>query len=152
MAFFWVICSMSPPSTPLTFAGGDVALFYPVFHVVLITVTALSGICVKNSCDIVGKNVSVCIICVIPCQEMCFELYCNLKDVLINTLHFPLLSVAFIPIPSPSRVQSVPCLPHTGREHTGHPSVDRGCPQAPQVHPLWSALALNRCPFNGRSG
>lgn len=84
MAFFWVICSVSPPSAPLTFAGGDVALFYPVFHFVLITVTALSGICVKNSCDIVGKNVSVCIICVIPCQEMCFELYCNLKDVLIN--------------------------------------------------------------------
>ena len=140
---------MSPPSTPLTFAGGDVALFYPVFHVVLITVTALSGICVKNSCDIVGKNVSVCIIYVIPCQEMCFELYCNLKDVLINTLHFPLLSVAFIP--SPPRGQSVPRLPHTGGG-TRPPLRGRGCPQAPQVHPVWSALALNGCPVNGRSG
>lgn len=56
---------------------------------------------------------SVCVIYVIPCQEMCFELYCNLKDVLINALHFLLLSVAFIP--SPTRVRSVPRLPHMSR-------------------------------------
>ena len=88
----------------------------------------------KNSCDIVGKNVSVCIIYVIPCQEMCFELYCNLKDVLINTLHFPLLSAAFIP--SPPRGQSVPRLPHTGGGHQATPQgqgLSSGPPGPPRL-------------------
>ena len=41
------------------------------------------------------KCILVCIIYVIPCWEICFELYCNLKDVLINTLQFLLLSCSF---------------------------------------------------------
>lgn len=40
-----------------TLAGSDVALSYPPLHVALVTVTTLSGIGVKNSSDIVGKNV-----------------------------------------------------------------------------------------------
>lgn len=41
--------------------GEDVALLYPIFHFVLITVTALSGIYVKSSSDVVGRK---CIMCV----------------------------------------------------------------------------------------
>lgn len=63
--------------------GNDVALPYPVFHFVLITVTALSGICVKNSSDMVGKMYCVYIICVIPYRDVSGTV-CNSKDVLIK--------------------------------------------------------------------
>lgn len=42
---------------------GD-AVLYPSFPFALIPVTALSGIHVQNSSDVVGKNVCVCIISV----------------------------------------------------------------------------------------
>ena len=126
---------VSTQRSTATFAGGDVALFCPGFHFALISVVGLSGICVKNRCDIGGKMYSVCVICVIPCQEMCFELYCSLRDVLIKTLHFLLLSVAFIP--SPTRVPSVPRLPHVGR--------------GARTIPQWTGVVL-RPPRPTRSG
>ena len=82
-----LVCFVFSTKHYTCYCGRYVALLYPSFHSALITVTALSGIYVKNSSDMVGKNV-LCVYHLCD-SETCLELYCNLKDVLIKYFAVP---------------------------------------------------------------
>lgn len=86
----------------------------PTVHAALVAVTTLSGIDVKNRSDVAGKMYCVYHLCDSILKNV-FELYCNLKAVLIKYLAIPAVVLSLLSRPSGLARPS----PHTCGRGTG---------------------------------